>query len=530
MEIGRNFLKLIARIQRNKLFVVLLSFVAIIGNFKVISAAQIDVYCNQELGEVNKKVFGNNFIGYDPMTYENWAKEFYGYSDYGAGIWDPRSKQSVKGVISLAKEAGVTIARFPGGGGTHNYDWKKSIGKDRKYFLYGLDEFLKTCEDIGAEPVITVSYFTGDEKDAAELVEYLNAPADESHPWAKRRAENGHVEPYHVKYFEVGNEVWDGDDRKITKVFPQDYARRYLKYYKKMKAVDPVIRVGVVLYIDEWNNRVMEIIKDKADFGIAHIYPHPDVSEDKIKEMDPGDIFRETLGSALLKEETQLSSTLKTLREKTSKDIPLAITEYNGGFWDNDPLPYRHCLGTALLNAELLRVFMKPGRSILMANYWDFVNEYWGMVANNFEDKYADLFKSYYKRPNFYIFKLYHEHFGNILIHSKTECSTYKSGANYIPYLSVNASKSKDGKTIYLMVINKNMKDRVGVNVRLFDYSSIKEVKAWILNGPKIDALNEENHENVKIKHIDCKLNNNDDFYFTFEPHSLTAIEIESGS
>ena len=71
---------------------------------------------------------------------------------------------------------------------------EKCHWQEEKAFLYGIDEFLKTCEEVGAEPVITVSYFTGDEQDAADLVEYLKG---------------------RVKYLEIGNEVWHGDHRNM---------------------------------------------------------------------------------------------------------------------------------------------------------------------------------------------------------------------------------------------------------------------------------------------------------------------------
>jgi alpha-N-arabinofuranosidase len=53
----------------------------------------------------------------------------------------------------------------------------------------------------------------GNAKDAADLVEYLNSPNDGSNPndgtdWAAVRAANGHPEPYNIKYFEIGNEMF----------------------------------------------------------------------------------------------------------------------------------------------------------------------------------------------------------------------------------------------------------------------------------------------------------------------------------
>jgi alpha-N-arabinofuranosidase len=651
----------------------------------------ITIYTDHKIGDLNKKVFGNNIVAYDPTTYENSTKEYYGFSDYGAGIWDSKWQKPTNEVIKLAKDVGISVLRFPGGCGAHHYDWKKAIGKNREHFLYGLDEFLMTSKDIGAEPIITVSYFTGTQQDAADMVEYLNTLDDGHLPWSAQRAKNGHKEPYGVKYFEIGNEDWHGDHRQVKEVLPEEYAIRYLKYYDAMKLKDPSIQIGVILWNREWNGKVMEIIKDKIDFAIIHTYPSPEVGVDKLESMDPKDIFRITLAMPTIRDEYNFQETLKLLHEKSGKNIPLAITEYNGGFVQEKPVPYRHSLGTALVNAELLRIFLQPENNILMANYWDFVNEYWGMIANNFDGTYKTLSNPYYKRPNYYVFEMYHQHFGDVLLNAEVKSDSYDvhmdkplykefinriktgtliknnlltenweisdfagvvaqekdgllginfqaplsfnyyhsikkanvdpnmfyklsgdiktenlndnhgvcleiqdgrgwsishsaeetesiSGTNdwkyveviyktlpdasavrviarrigeegplkgkayfkdvklekFVPgldsinmaYLSVNASKNLDGKKVFLMVINKNMEQAMTVNVDLKNFISASHGNAWILNGPSIDATNENRHNTVKITQKEFEIKNNP-FQYTFEPHSLTAIEIE---
>ena len=678
----------------------MLSAILLLGFFNVefVYAAGniITVYADREIGRVNKNVFGNNFIGYDPPTYENRNDEYYGYSDYGAGAWDPEQDKPVKEVMDLSKQAGITMLRFPGGCGTHFYNWKDAVGKGRKHFLYGVEEFLTTAREAGAEAVITVSYFTGNEQDAADLVEFLNATDNGSNPnggtdWAARRAKN----PYKVNYFEIGNEVWHGNHRDIEEVLPEEYARRYLKYYEAMKAVDPSVKIGVVLHTVRWNRKVLEIVKGKLDFGIIHTYPTP-VWGKKLERMTPERIFRVSLAIPVLKDRFDFPQTRRLLKEKSGRDIPLAITEYNGGFVQNRPVPYRHSLGTALINAELLRVFMKPVHGIIMANYWQFSNSYWGMIKSEGDRSYFmkhDYRRpiTYKKRPNFYVYELYNRHFGDILIDADVNAGSYeigrykpylrmlakrvKSGAiikrnllsgkweirefpgvyakekdgalevdfknpeefNYyhsikrakvqpdtyyrlsgyvrtlglagkkgvclevvdnssraknaptartkqvagttgwqyvetvyktslntryviirvrrignkgplkgkvffkdvklekyipaidtrIPYLSVNASKSRAGDTIYLMVINKNTDESITSLIDLKDFIPAAEVNAWELNGPAIDATNENSDENVKVLHKKLTLKNNP-FEFTFEPHSLTAIEINS--
>ena len=383
---------------------------------------KITVDLTKENGTVNPKVYGSNLLGHEG------AKA----ADYGYGLWDGKWGGIQEEPLRLAKEAGITMARFPGGCGSHDYDWKQAVGKNRTVFGFGIDEFLQVAEAMGAEPVFTLSYYTGDEKTDADLVEYLNSPNDGMNPnggtdWAAERTRNGQPQPYGVKYFEVGNEIEHGDHKGIKKVAPEDYARRYLKYYDALKAVDPAVKIGVVLSGQAWDERVMEIVGDKVDFAIIHTYPSP-VWGDQLAKIPAREIYRVSFARAMMRDEPGYKKAGALLKEKAGRDVPLAITEYNGGFVQEKPVPYRHALGTALLNAELLRIFMKPENNILMANYWNFVNEYWGMAANGFDGNYQTLTNPYYKRPNYYVFKMYHEHFGDVLLDADARGGTYDAG------------------------------------------------------------------------------------------------------
>lgn len=515
----------------------------------------IIIYTSTDVGYINKKVFGNNVLAYETVSSSGGTKPYYGNSDYGAGVWNPGNKEPVEDVINLAKEAGITALRFPGGCGSHNYDWKNSIGKNKKHFLFGVGEFLKTCDAIGAEPIVTISYFRGDAKNAADFVEYLNSPNNGSNPngdvdWASERAKNGRELPFNVEYFEIGNEVYHGNDRDLNGISPETYALEYVKYYDAMKSVDPTSKVGLVLYTNDWNRKAMEIVREKLDFGIMHIYPTP-VWGKGLETMSAEKIYKISFALPIINEEDKIRNTLKLLRDKSGRDIPLVISEYNGGFVQEKPVPYRHCLGSALLNAELLRIFMKPENNILMANYWNFINEYWGMATNGFSGDSYDLHRHYRKRPNYYTFELYHKHFGDMLLKADVGCGTYDvfspkdmlknfwknisekqlGSINSVPYLSVNASRSADGKKIYLMVINKNLVEKAPSAVILKDFLAKTNGDAWVLNGPTIDATNENNPKNVHITHTEFNITNDNHkygsrFVITFEPHSLTALEI----
>lgn len=636
------------------------------------------------VGTVNPLIYGNNMMGYD-LTHTGKGTNFVGYSNYGAGIWDPGARKSVERVIKLAKGAGITIARFPGGSGSLFYNWKNSIGppERRPKFLYGLDEFLKTCEEIGCEVVYTLPYVTGSSEDAADLVEYLNAPNDNSNPrggkdWAAVRAENGHPEPYNVRYFELGNEVNFGAPAiKIPGVDPVTYAKDYREYKQKMKLIDSSIMLGAVTVnsgwskgLSPWNDELFKVAGDSIDFLIDHTYASSYAVNSEI--INPNIIF-----STVLKhlEEIEISyRKLATHFEKVTgrKHIPIAVTEYNAGFDQEKPVPFRHSLGASLINAGLLQIYLNPANNILMANYWQFVNSYWGMIKN---DEFMEGTGTYIERPNYYVFKMFHTYFGDELIdvnitgkniatvteeknilaniswktnyavgadikvqneylevdfkghkdlnfhhaykrvavkpntiykltgflkaedlkdregvclsigdgrgwsktHSaettervwgttdwvKVELSyttlsdasevsvmmrrlsgqglikgkvhlknvvlveKQEIGLEGVHALSVSASRTKDGKRMFLMVLNKNVYKDVEAEIHSVNDIFLNNIDIWTLNGSNIQAVNEVDPKNVTIKYKSIKVKDIRRFNYSFPAHSLSSIEFK---
>jgi alpha-N-arabinofuranosidase len=155
-------------------------------------------------------------------------------SDAVLGIWRPD-------VVAALKAMHPGIIRF-GGSTTEQYEWDRAIGPwdDRLTFttvwggweenFVGLDEFLRLCEYIGAEPLICVRWTGKKPEDAAAEVEYANG-STETH-WGALRAKNGHPAPYHVKYWQIGNEV-----------DVSDYGKSVRSFAEAMKQADPGIKL-----------------------------------------------------------------------------------------------------------------------------------------------------------------------------------------------------------------------------------------------------------------------------------------------
>src|SRR5262249_25064910 len=133
------------------------------------------------------------------------------------------------------------------------------------------DEFVAFCRRVGAAPSITVNVegrgATAEE--AAAWVEYCNAPA--SSRYGVMRAANGHPEPYDVKYWEIGNEIWGDWGRGHSDALT--YARNCLRYQRAMRALDPRIELIAVGDNDmAWNRTVLRTAGAVIDYLAIHHY------------------------------------------------------------------------------------------------------------------------------------------------------------------------------------------------------------------------------------------------------------------
>jgi alpha-N-arabinofuranosidase len=112
----------------------------------------------------------------------------------------------------------VGSLRFPGGITAESYQWQRAIGPEAGRqdnpiapangptdSTVGPDEFGQVLDHTGAAGVMTVNFATGSPEQAAALVQYMTG-APGSSAWADQRVADGHPAPYHVPWWEVGNE------------------------------------------------------------------------------------------------------------------------------------------------------------------------------------------------------------------------------------------------------------------------------------------------------------------------------------
>ncbi len=152
--------------------------------------------------------------------------------------------------IALLRQLHSGFWRFPGGNFTADFNWYDSVGdRDKRPPVFdhawnvvqsndvGLDEFMTLCRLLGAAPYITVNAGFGDAHSAAQEVEYMNGST--ATRLGALRARNGHPAPYHVKFWNIGNEPYGPWELGRTDL--KYFLIKYDRFAHAMRRVDPSI-------------------------------------------------------------------------------------------------------------------------------------------------------------------------------------------------------------------------------------------------------------------------------------------------
>jgi len=205
-------------------------------------------------------------------------------------------------VVRLLRESRLPILRWPGGNFVSGYHWEDGVGPAEarptrpnrawgglETNLFGTDDFLAFCRAVGCEPMICINAGDGTPEEAARWVEYCNGPA--TSPMGARRAAAGHPEPYNVRHWEVGNELWGRWQCHWTTA--SGYVDRFHRFARAMKAADPAIRLyacgAPVMWGKAWNDTLIA----GAAGELQTTTDHPLVGGQVPADTDPLDVFRD---------------------------------------------------------------------------------------------------------------------------------------------------------------------------------------------------------------------------------------------
>ena len=172
--------------------------------------------------------------------------------------------------LALLKQLNAPVYRWPGGNFVSGYNWKDGIGdRDRRpprknpawtgveHNDFGLDEFMTFCRMLGTEPYIALNSGLGNVTSAVEELQYATGAADT--PMGAWRAKNGHAEPYQVKWWGIGNEMYG--NWQLGHMSLEEYTRKHNEFAAAMRAENSSIKLVAVGDAGPWSEGMMQRVR-----------------------------------------------------------------------------------------------------------------------------------------------------------------------------------------------------------------------------------------------------------------------------
>lgn len=403
------------------------------------------------------------------------------------GIWRPD-------VVAALKAMNSGVIRF-GGTAIESYEWDHSIGPWDKRVPFttwwgalepnfvGEEEFIQLCRLVAAEPLICLRWTGKTPADAAAQVEYFNGGVET--PGGRLRAQNGHPEPYHVKYWQIGNEIggpeYDASVRPIAEA---------------IKRVDPTVKILSSFPSDETLKHGQGLL----DYLSPHHYAVADFlgMERDFKHLED-----------------------QVTRYGTGKPVRVAVTEWNttAGEWG---------LGRAMLQTL--------GNALSCSRYHNFLHRYADLTEIAIRSNLIDSFGSgvivtgpgwMYLAPTYYAQQLYSRSAQSYPL----QLERSQQLAWHLQEPNLSATLSQEGKLLRIYAVNSTF---VSLRQRFY----LKDFTSSILRGTQTilkdreGALSSEvmntfnDPQRITIASLPTEIRGRE-FEFRFEPLSLTLLELE---
>jgi len=458
--------------------------------------ARIGIDLERRIGTVDRRIFGQ-FI-------EHLGRCIYGgIYDEGSPLADARGFRT--DVLDAVRPLRIPILRWPGGNFVSGYHWLDGVGprdkRPRRSELawyaeesnrFGTDEFIEYCRAIEAEPYICVNMGSGTMDEAQAWVEYCNGTGNTS--WANLRRANGHAEPYRVRYWGLGNEMYGG--WQIGNMNAHDYVKKARAFAMVMKRTDPTIQlVGCGQNgWSEWDEIVLGGLAELVDFHSIHLYT------------GTRDHYTTVLSSHQAERAIRICAALierVRLAQRIEHPIAIAFDEWNVWYRTRSQsdrvggIEERYNLTDALAIATYLNGFIRQCRVVRIANLAQLVNAIAPILTRP-----DGLFLQTIYHP----LRLYAEHTREIALDVLVESPTRElapvqeeggSGrvhhvADLGPFALLDASATCDrsGAGLTLAVVNRDRERRHRVTIDLGEAEAKGEVLVSEVNGADVDAVN----------------------------------------
>lgn len=462
--------------------------------FYLFSMAQNTVVINADSGRsiINKNIYGH--------FAEHLGHCIYGGFYVGENNKKIPNKAGVRlDVIEALKKLKVPVLRWPGGCFADTYHWKDGVGqKDKRPSMvnvwwggvtednsFGTNEFLNMCELLGAAPYLSGNVGSGTVQELSDWIKYTDHK-EGSGPMPKLRAQNGRIQPWHVKYWGVGNEAWGcGGNMK-----PEYYADVYRQYATFMNAGagQELFRIasGANSSDYNWTEVLMkEIPLDMVEGVALHHYSVIDWNKKSSATAFNEEEYFATMKRACFMDELIQRHSAIIDKYDPEKKLALVVDEW-GGWYDVEPgtngafLFQQNTLRDAMIAGVTLNIFNNHCDRVRMANLAQTINVLQAIILTDAEKMILT--------PTFHVMEMYNVHQDALMLPVTVNSDDYSLGKEKLKAVSVSASKNKEG-VIHISLVNIDLKSKQEIKIDMKGINAAT-VTGKILTGTSIQAHN----------------------------------------
>lgn len=451
----------------------------------------VEVVNKEDAPMISKHIYGH--------FAEHLGRCIYGGLYVGEDSEIPNKDGVRQDIIDALKELKIPNLRWPGGCFADTYHWKDGVGpKDERPSMvnkwwggvvednsFGTHDFLNLCEVLEAEPYLAANVGSSTVKEFTEYIQYVTR--EDGVPMSDYRKENGREEPWDVKYWGVGNEMW-GCGGHMRPEHYADVYRQYATFMTDWSNSDGFYRIASGANVDDynWTEVLMREIPKNLIEGVAlHSYSFVEWNDKgDAKDFTEAQYFS-TMKTALRMEELIKNHTAIMDKYDPQKRVDLIVDEWGG--WYNveegtNPgfLYQQNTMRDAMIAGTTLNTFNNWAERVKMANLAQTVNVLQAVILTDDEKMLLT--------PTYHVMKMYNVHHDAKLIPVSFDSPQYEFEGENLDAISISASEDNNGSKHFSLVnIDAEKTHEIELNVSALD---LKDATAQILTSDKLQDYN----------------------------------------
>lgn len=440
-------------------------------------------------------------------------------------------------VVDYLRRARLPMLRFPGGNFASGYHWADGVGPwyerpvlpnpawpEVEWNHVGTGEWLRLCELIGAQPLICVNAGNGTAEEAGRWVSYCNSPATVGE--GRVRASHGHPEPYRVRYWEVGNELWG--DWQIGHTDGLGYAHRYRQFADAMLRVDPELLLiangqarelrgpKIIDLTPGWN----EILVRQNGRRVRSLSVHTLEGGGARQATDPVEVWKELVAFADAYLEYLDSLVVRPMQ--SAGLIPkVAVTEMQI-FTNRPELPNNKTIAEALWLASLIHQAIRGGGLVELITHSALMNHGGGLAKDR---------GVVYAEPVWWTTHLYASQEGLYPQPVRVEGSpvfstkgTYLVQRDTVPWVDAAALASAHGRTLTVFILNRHPMEPMQCELIMNGFSATQASATTLAASSLLERNRWDDPERIRPMPTTWRLVSPDRLQNVLPPLSLTRV------